>query len=177
MHFPSQKIVAGLLGATVFVSASAFAQSLGEAAREQRQKQAAKTAAPRKVLTNEDISASADTSSSPPAPPNTLTLPSSSSTQTSAGEFARTAEKWKALILERKKAVASFQSQIEKAKGSIQFVEANAYSNGPQYNQEMARRMEEVHRGEKRLEEEKKKLEELQEAARKAGFGSSVYDP
>jgi hypothetical protein len=29
----------------------------------------------------------------------------------------------------------------------------------------------------KQLDTQKKKLEDMQEAARKAGFGSSVYDP
>jgi uncharacterized coiled-coil protein SlyX len=46
-----------------------------------------------------------------------------------------------------------------------------------QYNQRQVQKQDEVQRMQKQLDEQKKKLEEMQESARKAGLGSSVYEP
>jgi hypothetical protein len=87
------------------------------------------------------------------------------------------AERWKALIQAQKNAVSSLQEQIDKLHSSIHFVEANLYVNGPQYNKRQAQKQQEVERAQAQLEEQKKRLEDMQESARKQGYGSSVYDP
>ena len=71
----------------------------------------------------------------------------------------------------------SMQNQIDKLNSSIHFVEANRYYNGVQYNERQAQKQEEVQRMQKQLDEQKKQLEDMQESARKAGLGSSVYEP
>ena len=46
-----------------------------------------------------------------------------------------------------------------------------------QYNQYQLKKQQEAQRMQKLLETEKKALGDAQESARKAGFGSAVYDP
>jgi len=60
---------------------------------------------------------------------------------------------------------------------SIHFVEANRYRNGVEYNKVQAEKQKEAQRLQGRLDEAQKNLEQMQESARKAGFGSSVWDP
>src|SRR5437868_4361734 len=60
---------------------------------------------------------------------------------------------------------------------SVHFVEANRYYNGVQYNQYQLKKQQEAQRMKKQLDGEKKTLGNMQESARKAGFGSAVYDP
>ena len=60
---------------------------------------------------------------------------------------------------------------------SIPFVEANAYTKGVQYNKVQARKQQEVERVRGQLSEWQRDLEQMQETARKAGYGSAVWDP
>ncbi|MBZ5719112.1 MAG: hypothetical protein LAO03_01920 [Acidobacteriia bacterium] len=163
-----------------------FGQSLGEVARQQRQKQQAKDAHPaHKIITNEDLPAH------PESEPSAASLQDEKRADASIGRGEKhanppapgspsdpgAAEQWKATIQAQKNAVASMQGEIEKLRDSIHFVEANRYYNGVEYNQDQLRKQQEVERLQKQLDGEKKKLEEMQESARKAGFGSAVYDP
>jgi predicted RNase H-like nuclease (RuvC/YqgF family) len=94
-----------------------------------------------------------------------------------ASNDTRAGEQWKAKIEAQKSSVASLQNQIDKLNSSIHFVEANRYSNGVQYNERQVKKQDEVQRLQKQLDEQKKQLEDMQESARKAGLGSSVYEP
>lgn len=168
----AHRIIA-VIGMVLFVVASSGGQSLGDVARAQREKQAKDAHSDRKVVTNEDIpehpeeisstSVSTDEHESTPADP--------------ASNDTHAAEHWKAKIEAQKNSVASLQSQIDKLNSSIHFVEANRYTNGVQYNERQVRKQDEVQRMQKQLDEQKKQLEEMQESARKAGLGSSVYEP
>jgi uncharacterized protein YukE len=89
----------------------------------------------------------------------------------------KSGEQWKAAIQQQKSAVADLKSHIDKVQDSIHFVEANRYRNGVEYNKVQAEKQQEVQRLQSQLDEQKKKLEQMQESARKAGFGSSVWDP
>jgi len=73
--------------------------------------------------------------------------------------------------------LADYQAQLDKLRASSKFVEANRYVNGAHYNQHQLAKRQEADRMEKRLEQMKQKFADLQERARKAGFGSAVYDP
>jgi hypothetical protein len=162
----------------VFAAGTGYGQSLGDVARQQRQKQQSKSAqAPRKVITNEDIpenSASPQTSS-------TASVDNDQREQASAtpssGDVMRTGDQFKAQIRAQKNSVAAMQEQIEKLNSSIHFVEANRYRNGVQYNQVQLQKQQETQRMQQQLDEAKNQLEQMQEAARKAGFGNAVYDP
>jgi predicted RNase H-like nuclease (RuvC/YqgF family) len=168
----AHKIVA-VAGVVVFVVVNSYGQSLGDVARAHRQKQAKDAQTTRKVVTNEDIPEHADSVSSTSVSTdehNTAPGPPASN-DTHAGE------QWKAKIEAQKSSVASLQNQIDKLNSSIHFVEANRYSNGVQYNERQVQKQDEVQRLQKQLDEQKKRLEDMQESARKAGLGSSVYEP
>jgi chromosome segregation ATPase len=155
------------------LAGASFAQSLGDVARQTRQKEKAKGSAKKKVITNEDIPETPDLT---PGQQETVgkMVPVGSSRAPSAGQSA---EEWKNQILAQKSTIASLQEHIDKLNSSIRFVEANAYINGVQYNQYQAKKQQQVANMQTQLAEQKKKLEEMQEAARKAGMGSAVYDP
>jgi hypothetical protein len=170
---------ASLILSAVASSQSSGAPSLDEVARKQRQRQQqhAKDSSdkPQKIVTNEDI----------PGHPETLSESHESSGGTGGGEsfslasgdVTKTGVRWKAAIERQKSAIAALISHIDKLQSSIYFVEANAYSNGVRYNRIQAQKQREVERLEGQLSDLVKKLDEMQEAARKAGFASAVWDP
>jgi uncharacterized coiled-coil protein SlyX len=93
-----------------------------------------------------------------------------------AGAVMKTAEQWKAAIQQQKSVVADLKSHIEKLQDSIRFVEANRYRNGVESNKVQADKQKEVQRLQEQLDGFQKNLENMQESARKAGFGSAVWD-
>lgn len=87
------------------------------------------------------------------------------------------AENWRSQILQQKDTIAELQRQIEQASGSIHYAGANCVSNCEQWNEQQQHKQEQVDTMKSQLEELQHHLEEMQEAARKQGFGSSVYEP
>lgn len=181
-----------LISLGVLVVTAGYGQSLGDVARENRQKQQAKekdkakdkdkdnkdNSAPPRVITNEDIPEREDSASeSEEVSASHDDDQAGESSVRSASVVEQSGEQWKASIQAQKDAIASMQSQIDKLNASIHFVEANRYTNGVQYNQAQLEKQKQVQQAQKQLDEQKKKLEDMQEAARKAGFGSAVYDP
>ncbi|HUM04862.1 MAG TPA: hypothetical protein VLT90_05335 [Terriglobales bacterium] len=166
--------VAALFAALGVVSA----QSLGDVARQTRSKEKAKGTAKKKVITNEDIPESPDLS-----PGEQETVGKAEPVKPAERQAAQgspgpaSAEDWKNRILAQKHQIASLQEHIDRLKASIYFVEANAYVNGAEYNQYQVKKQQQVENLKTQLAEQKKKLEEMQEAAKKAGMGSAVYDP
>jgi hypothetical protein len=171
MHRAPKIVV--VIGVILFVAAGSYGQSLGDVAREQRQKQAKDAHAARKVLTNEDMPDHTEAGSSTSFDADEHhTVPSSpASNDTHAGE------QWKAKIEEQKNSIASLQNQIERLNASIHFASANCVANCVQHNEQQLQKQDEAQRMQKELDAQKKQLEDLQESARKAGLGSSVYEP
>jgi len=162
------------------VSYSQDSQSLGDVARQARQQKKQVKDAPgkdlqaRKVVTNDEIpEQAASTADGSGADQSHELAPQHTSSE--PGKLS--AERWKALIQAQKNVVSSLQKQIDKLNSSIHFVEANLYVNGPQYNKRQAQKQQEVERAQAQLEEQKERLGDMQESARKQGYGSSVYDP
>ena len=155
-------------------------QSLGDVARQQRQKQQAqakeKAAAEKKVITNEDLPQHSEPEADP-ADAATESKPADSSPQPPSSDTKAAGEQWKSRILAQKNGITSLKSQIEKLDASIHFVQANLYTNGVEYNQYQQRKQQQLKQMQAQLLEEQQKLEEMQEAARKAGFGNAIYDP
>jgi len=155
-----------------------FAQSLGDVAREQRQKQQknAKPDQTNKIITDEDLPAR--NSGDPIAEHSRTDLVHDESRVDSPVESKlQQCEHWKAQIQAQKSTIANLQIQVDKLNSSIHYVEANRYYNGVQHNERQAQKQQEVEQMQKQLAEQKEKLEEMQESARRAGFGSAVYDP
>jgi hypothetical protein len=174
-------LMATLVGPLVVVSRSQSTDSpsLGDLARKQRQKQS-KTANTKKVITNQEIPEHPE--ESPGSSDGTSSIATDSARDASAaaadaGSVMRTGEQWKGAIQQQKNAVVDLKNRIDKLQDSIHFVEANRYRNGVEYNQVQAERQKEVQRLQSQLAELQKNLESAQESARKAGFGSSVWDP
>jgi predicted RNase H-like nuclease (RuvC/YqgF family) len=178
---PVSELVAGLLALTITASgqSSSDSPSFGDLARKQRQKQqqTKETTKPKKVVTNEDIPEHPDASSDPPSSSATSSQGAHDDSSAPAGAVLQAGDQLKAAILRQKTAVADLKAQIDKVQDSIHFVEANAYRNGVEYNKLQAQKQQEVQRLHGQLEEQKKNLEQMQETARKAGFGSAVWDP
>jgi hypothetical protein len=158
--------------------------SLGDAARQarqQKQKQSTKDAqgkevtAPKtpKVITNDEIPehAGAATRTGGDSP-----LGGNDSTSSSAGAKL-SAEQWKSQIQAQKNAVSSLQSEIDKLNDSIHFAPGNCVANCVQWNERQKEKQGEVERMRSQLEDQKKRLEDMQDSARQQGYGSSVYDP
>lgn len=162
------------------VSYGQDSQSLGDVARQARQKKTQVNDTPgkdlkaRKVVTNDEIPEQAASTADGSGADQSHEL---ASHHTSSEPGKLSAERWKALIQAQKNVVSSLQKQIDKLNSSIHFVEANLYVNGPQYNKRQAEKQQEVERAQAQLEEQKKRLEDMQESARKQGYGNSVYDP
>lgn len=126
----------------------------------------------KKVITNEEI---------PEHIGPTRTLPAK---QTSAGytlpqnyEGNPPADYWKTQIQAQKNYIVALQSQISELANSIQFTGGSCVSNCVQWNEQQRRKQEQLESMKAQLEQQQKGLEEFQDAARKQGFGSSVYDP
>jgi chromosome segregation ATPase len=149
--------------------------SLGDVARQQRKQSKAtpgKDAKPSKVITNEEIpehdaSDAAHTSSG---------VESSSST-VSADGAKQPAEHWKSQIQSEKGQIASLQKQIAQLNESIRFAPANCVGRCVEWNERQREKLQQVERMQTQLDAQKKHLDEMQESARKQGYGSSVYDP
>jgi predicted RNase H-like nuclease (RuvC/YqgF family) len=149
--------------------------SLGDVARKQRHK-AKDTKNPasraKKVVTDEDMPAHAE-GASDNGPP--LDGPHSEmAVSTSSTDVLRTGEQWKRSIAQQKSAVADLKSRIDKLNASIRFVSAGAYRNGVEYNKSQAHKQQEVDRMQTEMDEQKKSLEQVQETARRAEYGSRL---
>jgi hypothetical protein len=184
-----------VVAVTVFLTSASLGQSscnppsLGDLARKQReskQKDArdAKDApakakdAPakaKKVVTDEDMPEHAPDSDGavggPDGPHDEASVPKS------ADDVVRTGDQWKAAIAQRKAALADLKNRIDKLNASIHFVEANAYRNGVEYNKKQEQKQQDVERMQAQYDDQKRDLEQMQENARKAGYGSAVWDP
>jgi len=171
--------------------------SLGEIARQLKLKKQQKEAQLKQVkaTTSQDAPISDPTPSPEPAKSARLvtnddaperasvtpasTHPTSEPTETKAGndDQLANAEKLKSQILQMKNAIAAFQQDIKSTSDSIHYAGANCVANCAQWNERQQQKQQEVDTMKAQLEEAQKQLQDMQEAARKEGFGSSVYDP
>lgn len=97
--------------------------------------------------------------------------------QTDNGAHQAKAEQWKSQIVAQKSAIAALEQDIKGIGDSIHYAGANCVANCAQWNEKQQQKQQEVDTMKAQLEEARKQLEDMQEAARKEGFGSSVYDP
>jgi predicted RNase H-like nuclease (RuvC/YqgF family) len=159
-------------GLAISLGVLCYGQSLGDVAREQRQKQQAKNAqAEPKVITNEDLPAHSDSNDSP------ASSPAGGESAPSQPMGSRSAEEWKAEIAAQRRSVNDLQNHIDRLNSSIHFAPGNCVRNCVQWNERQIQKQDEVQGMQAELEEQKKRLEDMQEAARKEGYGNAVYEP
>jgi peptidoglycan hydrolase CwlO-like protein len=73
--------------------------------------------------------------------------------------------------------IASLQRQIDDINESIHFAPGNCVENCAQWNERQQEKQRQVEGMQAQLEEQRKRLVEMQDSACKQGYGSSVYDP
>jgi chromosome segregation ATPase len=167
----------------VSTSYSQDSQSLGDVARQtrqQKQKQPTKDTVGKdaksktaKVITNDEI----------PEHPEVVSHPGSTPTAAENGPASSTRdakispEQWKSQIQAQKNAINSLQHDMDSLNDSIRFTRSNCTNGCGQWNEQQREKQQDVERMRAQLEDQKKRLEDMQEAARQQGYGSSVYDP
>lgn len=170
------------------MNVAAHAQSLGDVARENREKKdAEQQSAPPKVITNATLPKDPDRHQEQPAAENEKPVaPSPGDTASGRGAAEqrareqRAAGQWKRRILAQQATVANLRMRADRLKASIQFVNPNTsydYYEGVAQNRYQARQLERLAQLQEQLALQKSKLEEMQEAARKAGMHTATYDP
>ena len=168
------------LSFAISTNSAAHGQSLADAARTNREKQKTKDASspskPR-VITNDNLPSNSDPGSSGMQSEEKTWAQSPKAPAHSQPAGQLSAAQWKSKVQAQKATVAALQSQIAKQNESIHFVTAGLFTNGVQYNQQQAKRQQNVELMQHQLEEQKKVLADMQESARRAGMGNAVYDP
>jgi len=172
------------------LSGTSSGQSLGDIARANQEKKAAEAPdVTPKVITNTDLPKNPDGDADPvnqnqnSAPVPTRAATSRKAAQQRAAE-QRAGEHWRQQILEQKDKIANLQARCDRLRARIHFVDPGnpytsgiGYYGGQAYNAQEARMMEHLHEMEDQLNQQKQKLERMQEAARHAGMHTTVYDP
>ncbi len=186
-----------LLTAVALLSMGCIAQdsqSLGDVARQVRAEKQGKSTASKassdsktqdpsstdasspkasRVITNDESASTTDSA----RVANKPSSESAAETAPAAGNREEQGEQWKSKIQAQKEAIASLESQITELSNSIHYTGANCVSNCEKWNENQQRKQEQVEAMKAQLDEQKHHLEEMQEAARKQGFGSSIYEP
>jgi hypothetical protein len=172
-----------LLAIALLMNLAAYAQSLGDVARENREKQNAEVASGTqpKVITNQDLPANPDGYQGPPE-----TEPAADSghaadrrleqrlAQQSLAE-QRSGEQWKRQILAQENRIAQLRDRIDLLNASIHSAGSVQYDRPS--NRYQARQLLRVAQMQQQLDEQQRRLQTMQEAARHAGMHTVVYDP
>jgi hypothetical protein len=170
-----------ILAFALLMSPVAYGQSLGDVARENREQKAEdQSAASPKVITNQQAPQSqpaADAATSNQAAEHRLAdrRESYRAAQQRLAE-RRAAEQWKRQILAQKEKVAALQARVDEINASIRASYGTVQYDQP-YNLSQARQMRRVAQIQQQLDQQKMRLDQMQEAARRAGMHSAVYDP
>ncbi|HKT23203.1 MAG TPA: hypothetical protein VJR04_01290 [Terriglobales bacterium] len=167
--------------ASVLLAQSVCAQSLGDIARQQREKNKQQPTTTSKVLTNDDLSApgdSDDPASDDSQKTKTAKQKATATTDRPDKDQQPSADKLKGAIQDKKKVIATIQDEITKLQSTINYVQnnRNIYTNAPEYNEVQKRKEQEVDRLKGILQEQQDELKQLQDTARQAGYGSAIYD-
>lgn len=176
-----QRIFLKVLPFALLMNLGAHGQSLGDIARENREKQnAANASAPQPaVITNKDLPKDPDADQSQDDGQAeagvTGKAPSHRSTAPSPSE-QHAVEQWKKQILAQEAKMANLQARIDQLNASIHSVNGSAQFEGPA-NRYQARQLERAQEIQLQLDAQRRKLAEMQEAARHAGMHTTTYDP
>jgi predicted RNase H-like nuclease (RuvC/YqgF family) len=176
-----QRVFLTIFAIALLMSSAAYGQSLGDIARENREKQNAEnaSAAQPKVITNANLPKDPDAGQEPAEAPSGASASSTTADHRSAQQRLaeqRAADQWKRQILAQKNKMATLQARIDQLNASIRSAGGSVQYEGP-YNRYQARQLQRVAQIQLQLDEQKMKLDQMQEAARHAGMHSAVYDP
>ncbi len=164
----------------LLMNLAAYGQSLGDIARENREKNTddASAALP-KVITNADLPKDPDANQEPSEAQTGASASSTAADHRSAQQRLaeqRVADQWKRQILAQKNKMAALQARIDQLNASIRSAGGSVQYEGPS-NRYQARQLRRVAQIQLQLDQQKMKLDQMQEAARHAGMHTAVYDP
>jgi hypothetical protein len=171
-----------ILVLSLLISLGAYGQSLGDVARENREKKDAEDAsgAQPRVITNKDLPSDPEANQEPRDVQEMTAKPPDHIAEQRFAEQRlseqRAAEQWKRRILAQENKVANLQARIDQIHGSMR----NAGGSPPYdvaYNRYQARQMARAAQIQQQLDEQKRTLNEMQDEARRAGMHTAVYDP
>jgi hypothetical protein len=181
-----QRTFLKLFSIALLMNLAAYGQSLGEIARANREKQKSQEISrvqPR-MITNKDLPADPEGYEKPRQPQR-----DTESTNVAFGHpldehrveeqgfgQERAPGQWRRQILTQENRMANLQARIDQLNASLHFPGRGAQFEGPS-NRYQARQVQRVEQLQQRLDEQKRILEEMQEAARHAGMHSNIYDP
>jgi len=176
-----QRVFLTIFAIALLMSSAAYGQSLGDIARANREKQNAEnaSAAQPKVITNANLPKDPDANQEPAEAQSGASASSTTADHRSAQQRLseqRAADQWKRQILAQKNRMAALQARIDQLNASIHSAGGSVQYEGP-YNRYQARQLQRVAQIQLQLDEQKMKLDQMQEAARHAGMHSAVYDP
>jgi hypothetical protein len=174
-----------ILAVTLFANLAAYGQSLGDIARENRDKQAADEASGVKpvVITNKDL---------PATPPSPIADDNTPMTGVSGNGKAfshppdqrqaqqdlaaqRMSEQWRGRIEAQQGRIANLQARIDNLNAAIHATGGTVQYDQP-YSRGEAIALQRMAQLQYQLEEQKRKLEAMQDAARHSGVHTSIYD-
>jgi hypothetical protein len=186
-----------IVALALLLNVAAYAQSLGDVARENREKQNAQDASSTtkpKVITNTDLQTDPNKDQAASAAQPAESSASAADADKAADRLAahrrhaelrfaqqrqaeqRAAAQWKRQILAQKYRIATLQAQIDQIHASIQSANGSVQAQGP-FNRYQARQLQRVAQIQQQLNEQQRNLDQMQDAARHAGMHSAVYDP
>ncbi len=180
-----RRIFLTIVAVAVLMSSAAYGQSLGDIARENREKKSeAASAAQPKVITNANLPKDTDANQEPAEAQSEASASSQAADRHSADQRSvqqrlaeqRVADQWKRQILAQENKMANLQARIDELNASIRSAGGSVQYEGP-YNRYQARQLQRVAQIHMQLDEQKMKLDQMQEAARHAGMHTAVYDP
>ena len=176
-----QRTFLKIIAIVLLTNLAAYAQSLGEIARENREKQKAQegSGVPPRMITNKDLPEDPEGSKGLREP-----QPGDVARNTPAGRpfeehrfgQERAPGQWTRQILTQENRMANLQARIDQLNTSLHLPGRSAQYEGPS-NRFQARQLQRVEQMHQRLDEQKRILEEMQEAARHAGLHTRTYDP
>jgi hypothetical protein len=195
-----QRVFLRTLAIAFLVQSTGYGQSLGEVARANRDKQNAEDASPTakpRVITNKDLPKDPNPS---PAPSQAQPVASAATSSKDADRLSaerhlaeqrlaeqrlveqrlaqqRAADQWKRQILTQKNKMANLQARIDQLRASMRPANSSVQYESLPYSRDQARQLQRVAQVQQQLDEQKRKLAEMQEAARHAGMHTAVYDP
>jgi hypothetical protein len=176
-----QRVFLKISAAALLIGSAAYGQSLGDIARANREKQNAEnpSAAQPRVITNANLPKDPDANQEPAEAQSGTNASSTAADHRSAQQRLaeqRAADQWKRQILAQKNKMAALQARIDQLNASIRSAGGSVQYEGP-YNRYQARQLQRVAQIQLQLDEQKMKLDQMQEAARHAGMHTVVYDP
>jgi hypothetical protein len=157
---------------------SAHGQSLGDIARANRDKQNSATPAASQpaVITSDDLEAGTGGNGRDGQDPAAKVSKVAAHGRAEQDAIdPRVAAQWKKQIVAQQDKIATLQGKIDVLNAAIHPA-GSAQFNGP-YNKYQTTQMQRLADVQLQMDEQKKKLVEMQEEARKAGMHTTVYDP